>query len=64
MNMYSNRAIPQLRATAMYHFLSLRFRRCPYQAKVMKTFEMISNDAVLRRIIVMVYVLKIEVAER
>jgi hypothetical protein len=52
MNEYSNKAMHQLRSTAMYHFLSLRFLRCPYQAKVMKMLETTNSDAVLRRIIV------------
>src|SRR5450759_729253 len=50
MNMYSKNAIPQLRMAAMYHFLSLRFFRCAYQANVMKVFEMIRSPAVRRNV--------------
>jgi hypothetical protein len=41
----------QLSTTAIYHFLSLKGRRCPYHAKVMNMFEMISSDAVFKRTI-------------
>src|SRR5450759_5268276 len=50
MNMYSKNAIPQLRMAAMYHFLSLRFLRCAYQANVMKVFEMTRSPAVRRNV--------------
>jgi hypothetical protein len=45
---YSKKAIIQLTIAAIYHFLSKRFRRCAYQAKVIKTLETISSSVVLR----------------
>src|SRR5437867_4244468 len=38
--------MPQLRTAAIYHFLSLQFRRCEYHANVMKTFEHTSRNVV------------------
>jgi hypothetical protein len=34
----------------MDHFLSLRFLRCAYQAKVMNVFETINSPAVRRNV--------------
>src|SRR6185369_3007948 len=36
---YSNSAMPQLANAAMYQGFELKFFRCPYHAKVMKTFD-------------------------
>src|SRR6185295_2283181 len=44
--MYSNRAIPQEIAAAMYHGRACSSLRCAYQAKVMKTFESTSSSTV------------------
>lgn len=43
---YSNKAIPQLAKAAIYQGEVDRFFRCPYQAKVMKTFEANNNSKV------------------
>src|SRR6185436_4782219 len=45
-NRYSNSAMPQLTSAAMYHGRSERLRRCAYHAKVMNTFEAVSNRMV------------------
>jgi hypothetical protein len=43
---YSNSALPQLINAATTHGRSARFFKCPYQAKVMKTFERAYNPKV------------------
>ena len=43
---YSNNAMHQLISATIHHGLPLRFFRCPYQAKVMNTFEAASINAV------------------
>src|ERR1700752_4293383 len=45
---YSNRAMPQLTIAAIYHLRSWRFFKCAYQAKVMNTFDPISNKVIFR----------------
>ena len=47
---YSSSAMLQLASTATYQGRPLRFRRCAYQANVMKMFESTSSPAVRRRI--------------
>src|SRR5260370_31764195 len=42
---YSKKAMPQLTAMT-FHSASLRYLRWPYQAKVMKIFEMVSSRMV------------------
>ena len=44
-NIYSNSAIPQLTAITISSGAALNFR-CPYQAKVLKTLDMISSPMV------------------
>src|SRR5947209_227389 len=44
---YSNSAMPQLTTAAISHGRWLRFRRCAYQANVMKTLEQIRSATVL-----------------
>src|ERR1700722_10390899 len=43
---YSNRAMPQLTSAAMTHGRVFSSFRCPYQAKVMKTFDRHSRPTV------------------
>ena len=45
---YSNSAMPHEISAAIHHGRSLRFFRCAYQAKVMKTFDTASSSAVCR----------------
>src|SRR6185503_12417025 len=52
---YSNSAMPQLASAATYHLRSARFRRCAYHAKVMKTLDAISSNAVRTTTVFMVY---------
>jgi hypothetical protein len=44
--MYSNKAIPQDTAIAMYNAELLTCFRCPYQAKVIKILLAVSNKTV------------------
>src|SRR5437773_10062190 len=43
---YSKKAMPQL-TTITFHSASLRNRKCPYHATVMKIFEIVSSRMVL-----------------
>src|SRR6267378_6891335 len=45
---YSKKAIPQL-MTITFHSATLRYFKCPYQANVIKTFEMVSRRIVRMR---------------
>src|SRR6266478_7735323 len=45
---YSKKAMPQL-ARITFHNASLRYLRWPYQANVIKMFEMVSRKIVLTR---------------
>src|SRR4029077_9288243 len=40
---YSKNAMPQLTSAATYQGRAARFFKCAYQAKVMKTFDAVSN---------------------
>src|SRR5678815_3726245 len=46
---YSKSAMPQLASAASHHARCERFRRCAYQANVMKMFESTSRPAVCRK---------------
>lgn len=47
-NIYSSRAMPQLKKAAIYQGLSLRFFRWAYQAKVIKIFDIANSRTVFR----------------